>query len=427
MIPLKYCLLSTLLLSASNTTFADARFSCNTEQLQNAEPLIENMIDRILTIAKIGQQYNVCRLPNSFNAVAIIYQKKRIIAYDSAYLNRLARQSGEMHWGKITVLAHEIGHHIYGHTDKLLTLEKLPQMQQLALKRQYELEADQFAGIVLANMGASLSSAKALIGMLKIHKKEIFSTHPDAKKRVNAVTKGWNIGCRQAGSNCNSQRYKANGKGKWRNIHSPLGRNATANYSLFMQQAETLKGATVNRNYCNLYASLAVKQTTRSQQYKCGFNVDSYNSPWSRAAAAQSNWCMQASAYATSKEAKFRETKLASCLAEKQHQSKQYPTRSPLAYKATNKATKNYNRLIQDSKKLKGQYVNRAYCNLYASVAIEQTKRNHQYHCGFNLGDTAHRWSSAFKPQSNWCMKVRSSITAAEATYREKKLLSCLP
>ncbi len=29
-------------------------------QLQNAEPLIENMIDRILTIGKIRQQYNVC-------------------------------------------------------------------------------------------------------------------------------------------------------------------------------------------------------------------------------------------------------------------------------------------------------------------------------------------------------------------------------
>jgi hypothetical protein len=424
MIPLKYCLLGTLLLSASHTTFADSRFSCNTLQLQNAEPLIENMIDRILTIGKIRQQYNVCRLPNSSNAAAMIYQKKRVIAYDAAYLNQLAHQSGEMHWGKITVLAHEIGHHIHRHTDKLPALQKLPRMRQLALRRQYELQADQFAGKVLANMGASLSSTQALIRVLKLHQKVALSTHPDANKRVNAVTQGWNIGCRQAGSNCNSKIYKPNGRYKinQKNIQSPLGRNATAHYRRFMQQAETLKGARVNRNYCNLYASLAVNQTTRSQQYKCGFNVGSYGSPWNKAAAPQSNWCMKASAHATSKEAKFRETKLASCVARKQQRSKQQPTHSPLG----RKATKNYDRFIQHSKKLKGQRVSRAYCNLYASVATYQTRRNNQHRCGFNLGDTANRWSPAFAPQSNWCMQVRSSITAGEATYREKKLSTCI-
>ena len=424
MIPLKYSLLGALLLSISNTIFADARFSCNALQLQNAEPLIENMIDRILTIGKIRQQYNVCSFPNSSNAAAMIYQKKRIIAYDSVFLNQLARQSGEMHWGKITVLAHEIGHHIYAHADKLLTQKKLPQIKQLALRRQYELQADEFAGKVLANMGASLSNTQALISMLKIHQEEVFSTHPDANKRVNAVTKGWRIGCKQAGSNCNSQKYKANGKNKInkKNIQSPLGRGATAGYSRFMQQAEILKGTTVNRNYCNLYASLAVNQTTRSQQYKCGFNVGSYGSPWSRAVAAQSNWCMKASAYATSKEAKFRETKLASCITRKQQRPKQQLTQSPLG----RKATKNYDQFIRHSKKLKGKHVNRAYCNLYASVAIHQTKRNNQYHCGFNLGDTANRWSLVFAPQSNWCMKVRSSITAGEAIYREKKLSTCI-
>lgn len=74
------------------------------------------------------------------------------------------------------------------------------------------------------------------------------------------------------------------------------------------------------------------------------------------------------------------------------------------------------------SKTLKGKPVNRTYCNLYASLATYQTKRNNQHRCGFHLGDTTNRWSSAFPPQSNSCMQVRSSITAGEATYREKKL-----
>jgi hypothetical protein len=417
----KYPLLGALLLGASNTAFADSRFSCNTLQLQNAEPLVENMIDRILTIGNIHQQYNVCRIAKYSNASAIIYQKKRIIAYDPAFLNQLSHQAGEQHWGKVTALAHEIGHHILQHTDRMANLQKLPKAKRLSIQRQYELQADQFAGKVLANMGAPLSSAQALIRILKVHQNVALSDHPDANKRVAAVTRGWNMGCQQAGSNCNSQKYKHTASRK--DFRSPLGRGATANYSRFMQQAETLKGVSrVNRNYCNLYATLAVNQTNRSLQYKCGFNVGSYGSPWNRTVAPQSNWCMQASAHATSREAKFRETKLASCVAKNQQRPKQQAVYSPLG----RKATKNYTRLIQLSKTLEGKRVNRAYCNLYASVATYQTMRNKQSRCGFDIGDTVNRWSSAFAPQSNWCMTTRSSITAGEATYREKKLASCI-
>ena len=417
---LKYCLLGVLLLSTSNIAFSDSRFNCNTLQLQNAEFLIQNMIDRILTIGNIHQKYNVCRLPDSSNAAAVIYQNRRVIAYDPAYLNQLADQSGEMHWGKITVLAHEIGHHILGHTDTMEGLKRLPKWKRLSIQRQYELQADQFAGKVLATMGASLNNTQALIRILKVHQKEAFSTHPDANKRVAAVTRGWNTGCQQVGRDCNSRRAK--NRSRHKNYQSPLGRGATANYSHFMQQADTLKGVKVNRHYCNLYASLAVHQTNRSLQYKCGFNVGSYGSPWNRAAAPQSDWCMKASAHATSREAKFRETKLASCVARNQQPSRVQAARTP----SGRKATQHYHRFIQLAKKLKGQRVNRAYCNLYASVATHQTRRNNQYRCGFNLGDTANRWSSAFAPQSNWCMQVRPSITAGEATYRENKLASCV-
>jgi len=412
-------LLGTLLLSLSNIAFADSRFSCNTLQLQNAEPIIENMIDRILTIGNISQKYNVCRMPRSSNAIAAIYDNKRLIAYDPVFLNNLAHQSGELHWGKVTVLAHEIGHHIHRHTDKLPALKKLPKMKQLALRRQYELQADQFAGKALANMGASLENAQALIKVMKVHQNVDFSTHPDANKRVSAVTRGWEIGCKQAGIECN--RLGARSLTSRRNHQSPLGSQATTNYSRFMQQADTLKGVGVNRSYCNLYASLAVHQTNRSLQYKCGFNVGSNGSSWNRAAAPQADWCMKASADATSGEAKFREIKLASCLARNQKQPKQHPKGFPVGHKTT----QNYHRFIQLSKRLNGQSVNQAYCNLYASLATHQTRRNNQNHCGFDIGDTANRWSSALAAQSTWCMQVRSSITANEATYRENKLASC--
>jgi hypothetical protein len=311
---LNYAPLSLLLFSLSTPVFADNRFSCNTLKLKNADPLVENMIDRILTIGNIRQRYNVCRIAKFSNAAAMIYQQKRVIAYDPVFLERLARQSGERHWGKVTTLAHEIGHHLYRHTDKLEGLKRLPTMKRLAIQRQYELQADEFAGKVLANMGASLPSTQALIRILKVHVKVAHSNHPDANKRVQAVTRGWNIGCRQAGSNCNSRGAKNKPKARKQSLSSPLGAAETPHYGRFMQQAETLKGVRVNRGYCHAYAVLAVRQTNRSIQHYCGFNVDSYNSPWSRKTVAQANWCMKASAYATANEAKFRETKLASCI-----------------------------------------------------------------------------------------------------------------
>lgn len=418
---LNYLLPFLFVLSLSNTALADNRFSCNTLKLQNATPLIENMIDRILTIGKIHQKYNVCRIPNYSNAVAMIYKKKRIIAYDPVFLSRLARQSGELHWGKVTALAHEIGHHIYKHTDRLDGLQKLPTKRRLAIQRQYELEADQFAGKVLANMGASLNNTQALIRVLNVHRTLSLSDHPAANQRVSAVTRGWNTGCREAGSECNRLIKLRTTSAK---IQSPLGRNATPNYNRFMQQAERLKGVSVNPSYCYLYAYLAVQQTKRSQQSNCGFNIGSYGSSWNKALKPQANWCLKASAHATSRETQFRETKLASCITSNQQQEKQQEKQRTSV--ANNKTTANYVRFIQQSRSFNGLRVNSAYCHLYATLAVEQTRRNRQQGCGFEIDDTVNRWSTASKPQSDWCMTMRADITAGEAAFRERKLDSCL-
>ena len=425
---LKYSLLGICLLllgTLSNTTLADKRFSCDTLHFLNADTQIENMLDRILTIAKIRQRFHICRLPHSANASAVIYEKKRIIAYDPAFLEGLSHEAGELHWGKVTALAHEIGHHIYRHTDKMKGIQKQPLKKRLAIQRQFELKADQFAGRVLAIMGASLDNTQAIIRLLKVHGNIALSAHPGVDKRVQAVTRGWNIGCRQARSKCNGG--KNFNRRPSLSIQSPLGKNATPNYLRFMRQAESLKGKKkVSRNYCNAYANLAVHQTKRSLQYQCGFNVNNTGSPWSKAASLQSNWCMKASAHATSTEASFRETKLASCIARKKQRPQKNTTHSshsPLG----RKATAHFTSLIQHSQRLKGVRVNRAYCNLYASVAVQQTRRNKQHRCGFEVGDRVNRWSPSFAPQSNWCMKVKAAITANEATFRETKLASCVP
>lgn len=289
---------------------ADQRFSCNTLQLNNAEPLVEDMIDRILTIGNIKQDYHICRLPHSANAAAVIYDNKRVIAYDPVFLHRLALQANEQYWAKVMILAHEIGHHRFHHTDKLSELSHLPEDKRNEIQREYELQADTFAARILANMGASLDNTRALITSLTLHVDESESTHPSANHRNSAVTQGWNTGCQEAGNDCNSHHKTAQRDKKY----SPLGRNATTNYMQFIRYANRLKGKRVNRHYCNQYATLAVKQTRRSQQAQCHFNVNIPNGQWSTSFTPQVNWCMKSSAYATTNEAQFRETKLASCV-----------------------------------------------------------------------------------------------------------------
>lgn len=308
------CLIIGLLLSSlSSSVMANSRFSCNTLQLMNAEPLVEDMIDRILEIANIKQKYNICRSADSSNAFALIYKNKRTIIYDSKFIHKLAKDVKELHWGKVTILAHEIGHHKFQHTDRLGKLNQLDATRRYAIRRQFELQADQFAGTVLARMGASLENSQALVASLEVHLDDPNSTHPSAQKRIIAVTNGWKKGCRQIRSNCNSA-GRAHRPAQAPIIHSPLGNKATPHYVQFMQQAEKHKGGHINTTYCKSYAAISVQQAKRSLQHQCDFNVDKAHGQWSTQYVPQYDWCLGASAYASSGEIRFREKKLASCI-----------------------------------------------------------------------------------------------------------------
>ena len=60
-----------------------------------------------------------------------------------------------------------------------------------ANKRKQELEADEFAGFVLARLGADLNNALSFTNIFT-DKDDTYSTHPSKSKRVNAVRKGFN-------------------------------------------------------------------------------------------------------------------------------------------------------------------------------------------------------------------------------------------
>ena len=106
---------------------------------------------------------------------------KRIILYSPSWIRGLAGSgSSGVYWARIAVLAHELGHHALGHA--LRGRSSTPAL---------ELEADRFAGRVLAKMNAPLDLSTAAFDQPAMCSKEGSSTHPKCADRIAAVTKGW--------------------------------------------------------------------------------------------------------------------------------------------------------------------------------------------------------------------------------------------
>ena len=279
-------------------------------QLKKASPRIEDLLDRIVTIGKVSQKYTICATPNIENAYATIHwdEKKRIIAYDPVFLDKWAKESGDYHWGTVTVLAHEVGHHVLKH---ILKYTSEPTDAQ---SRQDELEADKFAGLVLGHLGASLANAQALMKTMNTNIDDSTHTHPSGEKRVAAIKQGWIEACIALGNECNDASMKSASKSKSKPV--PTDSLAiTQGYNELVKWSSQLKGKKVTDEYCEKYAAVSVEQAKLAKKAKCGFNIDTSTdiNQWSENETAQRDWCKKASAYATEKEVKYREKKLSQC------------------------------------------------------------------------------------------------------------------
>jgi tetratricopeptide (TPR) repeat protein len=96
-------------------------------------------------------------------------------------------------WGNLFILAHEVGHHINGHSlDLVLYSSKTVKTITLDQSRKQELEADEFAGFILAKLGGDVLEVNKVINNISSNKDDSYSTHPNATKRLNAIQIGFN-------------------------------------------------------------------------------------------------------------------------------------------------------------------------------------------------------------------------------------------
>ena len=150
-----------------------------------------DMIARVMDVTGLPQNFAVVEadVPNAA-AVILLDQNKvprRVIAFNGNFIELVRRHTGGNLWSPVSVMAHEVGHHLAGHTI-------MPGGSQPPI----ELEADKCSGFVLYKMGAGLEDATAALKALVSDRPPTGSTHPGRSERVAAVSEGWVQACRQS-------------------------------------------------------------------------------------------------------------------------------------------------------------------------------------------------------------------------------------
>lgn len=115
-------------------------------------------------------------------AVAYIEDKERVIAYNQDFISRMLDSTGT-DWSAVSILAHEIAHHLLGHT-----------LDPDAVRPGDELACDRYSGFILQRMGVSLAiSLSSMEQAGDVHGTE---RHPPKHARLAAIAQGWEEGDR---------------------------------------------------------------------------------------------------------------------------------------------------------------------------------------------------------------------------------------
>jgi hypothetical protein len=136
----------------------------------------EGIIKRILDVIGLKPNFKI-RSAKVPNAAAVIYGSTRYILYNPKFISAIDNVAGT-DWASISILAHEIGHHLNGHT-----------LQEGGSRPAIELEADEFSGFVLRKMGASLADAQKAMSIAASERTS--HTHPARVDRLRVVAEGW--------------------------------------------------------------------------------------------------------------------------------------------------------------------------------------------------------------------------------------------
>ena len=138
----------------------------------------ERVVERILQPVGLTRNFVVVECPNTENCFATVVDGQRFIIYDGQFMKQVENLT-KTDWSATSIVAHEIGHHLQGHT-----------IDGMGSRPSKELEADRFSGFVLHQLGASLD--ESLIAIRTLSSTESTDSHPGLGIRVEAISRGWN-------------------------------------------------------------------------------------------------------------------------------------------------------------------------------------------------------------------------------------------
>ena len=173
---MKQAILFAVLITAVTTSFASPSKNWNDSSFVNI-PEPRDILSDIVKVTGLQLNFEL-KEADVLNIEASISHRKRYILYNPSFINWINSITKDK-WAVMALIAHEIGHHLNGHT-----------ILKTGSKPELELEADQFAGFVLHKLGASLEQAQEV--MKYIAKTEASKTHPGRSSRMAAIQTGWN-------------------------------------------------------------------------------------------------------------------------------------------------------------------------------------------------------------------------------------------
>lgn len=141
-----------------------------------AIPNTQEMLAEIINVIGLVPNFEL-KEANVQNVQASISHRKRYILYNPEYISWINNATNDK-WAAFALLAHEIGHHLNGHT-----------IRKSGSRPALELEADEFAGFVLYKLGASLEQSQEVMNY--IAKTTASKTHPARSSRMHAIQNGW--------------------------------------------------------------------------------------------------------------------------------------------------------------------------------------------------------------------------------------------
>jgi hypothetical protein len=152
--------------------------------IKNSDDDITAIVGSICTLTGIAPNFVLQRVEGKGNCYAINYKDLRYILYDRDFLQYQAKKSQTDYWAIIFIIAHEIGHHLNGHTLKTSSNEE---------SRNNELQADKFAGNIIQKMGGSIEHIEAILDQTSYDLFSYSETHPSKIDRLQAASEGFKI------------------------------------------------------------------------------------------------------------------------------------------------------------------------------------------------------------------------------------------